>query len=104
VSSPSTIVIVLPVVLVALLIVGTVITRRRGYSIGGECVVRCVQGHLFTTIWLPGGSIKAIRLGWFRIQWCPVGEHWTVVVPVKDSDLTDRERRFAEQHRDVRVP
>jgi hypothetical protein len=87
-----------------LLIAGTVTARRRGYSIGGECVVRCLRGHLFTTIWLPGGSLKAIRLGWLRIQWCPVGEHWTVVSPVRDGDLTPSEKWFAQQHRDIRLP
>jgi hypothetical protein len=90
--------------MVVLLIVGTVVVRRRGYSVGGDCVVRCLQGHLFTTIWLPGGSLKAIRFGWWRLQWCPVGEHWTIVAPVRDEDLTDAQRRFAAQHRDVRAP
>lgn len=102
--SPSTVALVVPLALVLMLIAGTVGARRRGYSIGGECVVRCQQGHLFTTIWLPGGSFKAIRLGWFRFQWCPVGEHWAIVVPVKDSDLTPSERLLAQQHRDMRIP
>ena len=87
-----------------LLSAGTIAARRRGYAIGGECVVRCLQGHLFTTIWLPGGSLKAVRLGWFRFQWCPVGEHWTAVAPVRDSDLTPSEKWFAQQHRDMRLP
>jgi len=26
----------------------------RGYPIGGRLVVRCRQGHLFTTLWIPG--------------------------------------------------
>ncbi len=87
-----------------LLIAGTLVARRRGNAIGRDTVVRCLQGHLFTTIWLPGGSLKAVRFGWWRLQRCPVGEHWTVVTPVRDSDLTDAERWFAEQHRDVRIP
>jgi hypothetical protein len=90
--------------IVVFLLVGTLAARRRGYPIGGDLVVRCLQGHLFTTIWFPGGSLKAVRLGWWRLQWCPVGEHWTLVAPVRDSDLTEAERRFAAQHRDTRIP
>jgi hypothetical protein len=85
-------------------VVGTVVARRLGYKVGGNTVVRCRDGHLFTTIWVPGVSLKAIRLGWFRFQRCPVGAHWTLVSPVKDSDLTDEERRAAEQRHDVRIP
>lgn len=89
---------------VAILLGGTLVARRLGYKIGGNVVVKCRQGHLFTTIWIPGASLKAIRLGWARIQRCPVGKHWTLVTPVRDSDLTDEERRIAAQHRDVRIP
>ena len=87
-----------------LLIGGTLVARSRGYNIGGEVVVRCREGHLFTTIWVPGMSFKALRLGWLRLQRCPVGENWTLVTPVRDSDLTDDERRIAEQYRDVPIP
>lgn len=31
---------------------------RRGYGVGGNVVVRCRAGHLFTTIWLPAVSLK----------------------------------------------
>ncbi len=92
------------VLLIAIIAGGTLIARRLGYKIGGNTVVRCRQGHLFTTIWVPGASLKAIRLGWARIQRCPVGKHWTLVMPVKDSDLSDEERRTAAQNRDVRIP
>ena len=78
--------------------------KLRGYRIGGNLVVRCRQGHLFTTIWIPGASLKAVRLGWWRIQRCPVGGHWTVVTPVRESELTDDERREAREHKDVRIP
>jgi hypothetical protein len=90
--------------IIALYIGGTLVARRLGYKLGGNVVVRCRQGHLFTTIWIPGASLKAIRLGWARLQRCPVGNHWTLVTPVRDSDLTDEERRTAEQHRDIRIP
>jgi hypothetical protein len=85
-------------------VAGTVVVRRLGYKVGGNVVVRCRQGHLFTTIWIPGASLKSIRLGWARLQHCPVGKHWTLVTPVKDATLTDEERRIAGQYRDVRIP
>jgi len=96
--------IIIGVVVIALAI-GTAVARRRGYSgIGGDTVVRCSKGHLFTTIWLPGASLKSIRLGMSRYQHCPVGHHWALVTPVKDSELTDDDRRLAAEHHDVRIP
>jgi hypothetical protein len=83
----------------------TVVARKRGYrGMGGNTVVRCRKGHLFTTIWVPGASFKAVRLGWARYQRCPVGRHWTLVTPVKDATLTDEERADAASHRDLRIP
>ena len=93
------------VVLVAALALSTVVLRRRGYSgLGGKTIVRCRQGHLFTTIWVPGASLKAVRLGWARLQRCPVGPHWSLVTPVNESTLTDEERAEAAAHRDLRIP
>ncbi len=81
-----------------------VLVRRRGYVWGLHTVVRCRSGHLFTTLWIPGASIKSVRLGWWRVQRCPVGRHWSVVTPVRTSDLTDDERRHAAEYRDSPVP
>jgi hypothetical protein len=92
------------VAVVAILLGGSIVARRLGYKVGGNVVVKCRQGHLFTTIWIPGASLKAIRLGWARFQRCPVGKHWTLVTPVRDSDLTIEDRKIAAQHRDVRIP
>ena len=92
------------IAVVAIYAVGTVIARRRGYPMGGNVIVRCRDGHLYTTIWVPGVSVKSIRLGWWRIQRCPVGDHWSLVSPVKESELSESERRFAREHQDVRVP
>ena len=36
---------------------------RSGYGLGGEVIVRCRDGHLFSTLWIPGASVKALRLG-----------------------------------------
>ncbi len=76
----------------------------RSRRIGGNVIVRCRAGHLFTTIWIPAASVKALRLGWWRFQRCPVGHHWSLVTPVKESDLTEAERQFAREHRDIRLP
>ena len=94
------------IVIVALsMVLITIVARRRGYSgIGGDTVVRCSRGHLFTTIWVPGVSVKALRLGTARYQHCPVGHHWAVVRPVKDTELTDDDRAAAAQHHDVHLP
>jgi hypothetical protein len=95
----------LPLGIVVVVIVAlTLLWRRRGYGVGGDTIVRCRQGHLFTTLWVPGASLKSIRLGPMRFQRCPVGRHWTTVRPVRAADLTEEERRFAAEHRDLRIP
>jgi len=78
--------------------------KLRGYRMGGNLVVRCREGHLFTTIWIPGASLKSLRFGWWRFQRCPVGRHWSIVTPVKESELTEDEKRTASEHKDVRLP
>jgi hypothetical protein len=85
-------------------IISTVVARLRGYGVGGNAIVRCRNGHLFTTIWIPGVSLKSLRLGWWRFQFCPVGRHWSLVVPVRETDLSPGERRAAREARDVRIP
>jgi hypothetical protein len=92
------------VIVVALLVfaAGAVLARRLGYTNQAEVVARCRRGHLFTTVWASPtsrASWQRIDLGWARIQRCPVAGHWSLVVRVKDSDLTAEARRLAEQHR-----
>jgi hypothetical protein len=82
----------------------TILLRRRGYPVGGNVIVRCRKGHLFTTIWIPMASLKALRFGWWRFQRCPVGSHWSLVHPVGQADLTEDERAFARAHKDIRIP
>jgi hypothetical protein len=91
-------------VLIAALATFTIVARRLGYKLGPNTIVRCRRGHLFTTIWIPGVKLKGLDLGVARFQHCPVGSHWSLVVPVRDSDLTDEERNLAHQHRDLRIP
>ena len=86
------------VVVGILVVVQNIRMRRQGYSIPGETVVRCSKGHLFTTDWVEGGSLKAVRLGaTTRYQRCPVCRRFATVHPVKDEDLTDEERRGAAE-------
>jgi hypothetical protein len=83
---------------------GTIIAIRQGYMFGKNVPVRCRRGHLFTTVWIPGASVKALRLGYWRVQWCPVGRHVDLVRLVRDADLTDAERSLAAAHHDVPLP
>ena len=90
--------------IVAILVGGTLVARRLGYKVGGNVVVRCRQGHLFTTLWIPGVKLKALDLGIARIQRCPVGKHWSFVTPVRASELTEEEQRLAAETWDIRIP
>jgi hypothetical protein len=76
----------------------------RSHRFGGNLVVRCLQGHLFTTMWIPGASVKSLRLGWWRVQYCPVGQHWSVVVPVREDELSRKQLRGAHDQHDIRLP
>lgn len=73
-------------------------------KIAGNVIVRCSQGHLFTTLWIPGASVKSLRLVWWRFQRCPVGGHWSLVRPVDEATLSGNERRSAREHHDLPVP
>jgi hypothetical protein len=77
---------------------------RRTRRLGGWLVVRCRRGHLFTTLWIPGASLKSIRVGVWRFQHCPVGKHWSWVTPVGEATLTEDQRRSASKHRDIAIP
>jgi hypothetical protein len=82
-----------------------VVWRRRSPSgRAGRVVVRCREGHLFTTVWVPFVSFKSIRFGAWRWQRCPVADHWTFVAVVPGDQLTDPERRLAEQFSDGPIP
>jgi hypothetical protein len=78
--------------------------RRSGSLVGLRTIVRCHRGHLFTTTWIPGASIKALRLGPWRVQRCPVGQHWSVVRPAQAAKLSDAERAEARSTRDTLLP
>lgn len=80
------------------------LSRAQGYRYGRDVVVRCRDGHLFMTTWIPGASFKAIRLGLVRMQYCPVGDHVTAVHLMRDGDLTPAQRLEASRHRDSGIP
>jgi hypothetical protein len=82
----------------------TVMLWQRTGRPGGDVIVRCRQGHLFTTLWIPAVSFKAVRLGPWRLQRCPIGRHWSLVTPVDESELTDEERRAARERHDLAIP
>lgn len=65
--------------------------------------VCCRHGHLFTTIWIPLASLKAIRLGGRRFQHCPVGHHWTTVVPLDPTSATPADLETAAALHDIRI-
>jgi hypothetical protein len=92
------------VVVVGVIAGGTVAARLLGYKLGGNVVVRCRQGHVYSTIWIPGVKLKGLDLVVARIQRCPVGKHWSLVVPVREADLTEGERQFAREHHDLPIP
>jgi len=78
--------------------------RRRTGRLGGRLIVRCRDGHLFCTLWIPGASVTALRLGPWRVQWCPVGRHVTVVTPVDERELSPEQRADARAHPDIGLP
>jgi hypothetical protein len=88
----------------AFVVVEAIGLRRKTGRLAGTVIVRCRAGHIFSTIWIPGASLKSVRLGWWRFQRCPVGRHWTLVTPVRDSELTEDERTAARRVRDMRMP
>lgn len=71
---------------------------------GFDRPVRCRDGHLFTTIWIPLASLKALRLGRRRLQRCPVGHHWSMITPVDRTTATAAELEAAGAVHDVRIP
>jgi hypothetical protein len=98
--------IVVAIVVVLLIWLPTRMMRRRNIKTKGssDVVVRCAKGHLFTTIWIPSASFKAVRLGMKRYQHCPVGKHWSMVTPIPVDQLSDAERIEAARVHDIRIP
>lgn len=86
------------------MVLEAIVMRLLGYRVGTHVVVRCRAGHMYSTIWIPGASVKALRLGIWRVQWCPVGRHWSIVKPVREAALGEDELAAAREQRDIRLP
>lgn len=67
-------------------------------------VVECAEGHLFTSIVIPGASLKSVRLGDRRWQRCPVGKHRTTVQRVDESTLDPGRLAAARAVHDIGIP
>lgn len=67
-------------------------------------IVRCDSGALYSTIWLPLISFKAVRFGSARLQRCPVHRRWERATQIDVTALTDDERRRAVSTVDVGIP
>jgi hypothetical protein len=90
---------------VALAIVGGLIAAGRLNMLKHfDRPVRCSDGHLFTTIWIPLASLKAVRLGDRRFQHCPVGHHWTTVTPVDETSAMPADLQAAAALHDMHIP
>lgn len=92
------------IVVLAIAAVAVLASARAWPGQGFERIVRCQAGHLFTTTFVPGVSVKAVRLWNRRFERCPVGRHWTLVAPVDEAALSPEERAAARAHHDVRIP
>jgi hypothetical protein len=67
-------------------------------------IVRCKQGGLFETKWVPLASFKAVRLGSRRLQKCPVHRRWELVQRVGATTLSDEERAAVARYPAGRLP
>jgi len=86
------------------LVAGVVIAGRLNMFRRFDRPVRCSDGHLFTTIWIPGASLKAVRLGRRRVQRCPVGGHWTMVTSIDSQNACAADLEVAASTHDLKVP
>ena len=66
-------------------------------------IVRCERGALYSTLWWPWGSFKAIRLGGTRIQRCPVHHQWEKTQKVDVTRLSPDEITSAEAITDIGI-
>jgi hypothetical protein len=85
-------------------VAGTLAARQMGYRFGRNVVVKCRAGHVFSTVWIPGASVKSLRLGLWRVQWCPVGRHVALVRLVKEADVTQEMQDLAAANHDIPIP
>jgi hypothetical protein len=68
----------------AIVVVALVQWLARGIRTGDrfQVLARCADGHVFRTMWLPLFLLPVPRVGLVAFRYCPVGRHWSVVVPI----------------------
>jgi len=86
VSTRDFVLALLVVIAVATLVVALAqwLGRQRRTDGRFQALARCPDGHVFTTTWLPLFLLPVPRVGLVAFRYCPVGQHWTFVVPVRD--------------------
>ncbi|WP_034087224.1 hypothetical protein [Streptacidiphilus albus] len=67
-------------------------------------VMRCKDGHLFETPFLPMVSLKAVKLPRGRYQRCPVDGRWGICDLQFTAELSEDERDEAHRNRTSRLP
>ena len=103
-ASPAYLPFTLIILVALILIIPFILAKKKGYDLGSDTIVECKKGHLFSTTWVPGVSLKAVRLGFYRFQFCPVGRHWTLVRPVNRQDLSEEQISKALSRKDNLLP
>ena len=94
---------VVVIIWVTLVMIPTAIIFNTGLQSGKNVVVRCTTNHLYTTIWIPSVSLKAIRWGFRRYQYCPVGKHWAWTSQLRRPELTSDAVEEANKMHDIRI-
>jgi len=95
---PASNVVALVILLSIGAVLGWMVAAARRRRPGTTVVVRCLGGHVFTTEWAPSGLFRPLGPVPVRPQHCPVGDHWTVVTPVRPEDLTLGEWQVARRY------
>ena len=67
-------------------------------------IVRCSAGALYSTVWQPFVSFKALRFGSRRLQRCPVHHRFELTQRVDPATLTEDERAQALATQDSGLP
>jgi hypothetical protein len=74
------------VVVVALVLVALAQWFGRRATAGGRLpmLARCLDGHVFRAVLVPVFLLPVPRVGLVQFRFCPVGQHWTFVVLMRD--------------------
>lgn len=79
--------------------------RAAGFrGVGSWTLVQCRRGHHFTTLWIPFASFQSLRLGPWRVQWCPVGRHVSLIHPIREASLDEAALTDARAWRTRPIP